>query len=122
MSVTDAAVRPESGSESIVELVDGLAVVVLTILGLAEVTPTFLVSNSGMRMQIPAAIPANADPTLARIIRNVTTDTTGLQTMAGLAAIVLDILALSLFAPTKPVLPMPSRQGVPTGSGAQVAA
>jgi hypothetical protein len=44
MSVTDVAVRRESGSESIVELVRGLAVVVLTILGLAEVSPTFLVA------------------------------------------------------------------------------
>lgn len=188
MSVTDVAVRPELGSELVVELVAGLAVVVLTILGLAEVSPTFLVAiativfgvglllygstalsqlnavlarcsapegglggisagwstvllagvagivlgilallglsstqlvaiavigfgaslliscNSGMRMRILAATPTNADPTLARIVGDMATDTTGLQTMAGLAAIVLGILAWSSFAPTKLVL------------------
>jgi hypothetical protein len=188
MSVTDVAVRRERASESIVELVAGLAVVALTILGLAEVSTTFLVaiativsgvglllygaaavsqldavlarysapegglggitsgwsivllagvagivlgilallgvsstqlvgiaaiafgasllisSNAGMRMRILAATPTNADPTLARIVGDMTADTAGLQTKAGLAAIVLGILALSGFAPTKLVL------------------
>jgi len=188
MSVTDVAVRGERASESIVELVAGLAVVVLTILGLAQVSPTFLVaiativfgvglllygtaalsqlnamltrysatgslgggissgwstiflagvagivlgilallgvastqlvaiaviafgasllisSNASMRMRILAATPADADPTIARIIGDMATDTTGLQTMTGLAAIVLGILALSGFAATTLVL------------------
>ena len=118
MSVTHVAVRRESGSESIVELVAALAGVALTILGLAEVSPPFLVaiativfgasllisSNSGMRTRIIAATPPNADPTLARIVGDIATDTAGLQTMAGLAAIVLGILALPGFAPTRPVL------------------
>jgi hypothetical protein len=118
MSVTHVAVRQESGSESIVELVAALAVVALTILGLAEVSPPFLVaiativfgasllisSNSGMRTRIIAATPPNADPTLARIVGDIATDTAGLQTTAGLAAIVLGISALSGFAPTKLVL------------------
>jgi hypothetical protein len=188
MSVTDVAVRGERASESIVELVAGLAVVVLTILGLAEVSPSFLVaiativfgvglllhgtaalsqlnvalarfsasetdlgaisggwstlflagvagivlgilallgvsstelvaiaaiafgasllisSNASMRMRILAATPTNADPMLARIVGDLATDTTGLQTMSGLASIVLGILALSGFAPTKLVL------------------
>ena len=188
MSVTDVAVRSERASESIVELIAALAVVVLTILGLAEVSPSFLVaiativfgvglllygtaalsqlnvalarfsasetelgsisggwstlflagvagivlgilallgvsstelvaiaaigfgasllisSNASMRMRIMGATPTNADPMLARIVGDMATDTTGLQTMAGLAAIVLGILALSGFAPTKLVL------------------
>jgi hypothetical protein len=61
-------------------------------------------SNAGMRMRILAATPANADPALARIIGDMAVDTAGLQMMAGLAAIVLGILALSGFAPTKLVL------------------
>src|SRR5271163_1806450 len=45
MRVRDVAIRRESRSESIVRLVAGLAVVVLTVLGLAEVgPPTFLVA------------------------------------------------------------------------------
>lgn len=187
MSVTDVAVRRERASESIVELVAGLAVFVLAILGLAEVSPTFLVavativsgvglllygaaalsqlnavlarysapegglgdissgwstvllagvagivlgilallgvsstelvasaialvasllisSTAAMRMRILAATPANADPTLARIVGDMATDTAGLQTMVGLAAIFLGVLALSGFAPTKLVL------------------
>jgi hypothetical protein len=44
MSVTDVAVRREQASESIVKLVAGLAVAFLTILGLAEVSLTFLVA------------------------------------------------------------------------------
>jgi hypothetical protein len=183
MNLADAAKR-ESGFESIVELVASAAVVGLTILGLAEVSPTFLVAfativfgvrfllhgaaaqsqvnvalarhspsevglgvissgwptlfligvagivlgilalldssmqlvaiaviafgasslisnNASMRLRTLAAARANADPTLTRIIGDLATRTTDLQTMAESAAIVLGILALSGFAPTK---------------------
>jgi hypothetical protein len=177
MRVRDVAIRRESRSESIVRLVAGLAVVVLTVLGLAEVgPPTFLVaiativfgaglllnatysapegdlggistgrptvllagvagillgvlallgapaielvalavivfgrsllmsSYAAARMRIVAARPANAHPTFARIVQDMATGATGLQTMAGLAAIVLGIFALCGFTPTKLML------------------
>jgi hypothetical protein len=184
VNVTDAVVRREWGSESIVELVAGAAVVGLTILGLAEVSPTFLVTlativfGASLLLQRAAALsplnvvlaryssseaglgaissgwpplfvaraagivlgilalldvssmqlvalaliafgaslltsnqinmririletPANAGPTLTPIVGDFAAGTTCLQTMAGLAAIVLGILALSGLAPTK---------------------
>jgi hypothetical protein len=185
MSVTDVGVRGERASESIVELVAGLAVVVLTILGLADVSPSFLVaiativfgvglllygtaalsqlnvalarfsasegaissgrptvllagvagillgvlallgassiqlvalavivfgrsllmsSYGAVRTRIVAATPANADPTFARIVRNMATGVAALPTMAGSAAIVLGIFALCGFAPTEVTL------------------
>ena len=96
------------GSDSIVELVAGRAVVVLTILGLAEVSPTFLVALAsivfGVALLLYGAAALSQLNAALVDIRPPTTDTTGLQTMAGLAAIVLGILALSGFAPTKLVL------------------
>jgi hypothetical protein len=175
MRVRDVAIRRESRSESIVRLVAGLAVVVLTVLGLAEVgPPTFLVAIAtivfgaglwlksvlatsvaegrrggvsegtptvllagvagmvlgllavvgapaiqlvalaviafgrslliGSYTDVLAARPANADPTFARIVQDMATGATGLQTMAGLAAIVLGIFALCGLAPTELML------------------
>lgn len=78
MSVTNAPVTAKSCSELIVELVAG--------------------------MRVLAATPTNADPTLVRIHGDIATDMSRLKTMAGLAAIVLVILTLSVFAPTKQVL------------------
>ena len=181
------AVRRESTAESLPELVAGLAVVVLTILGLAGVSPAFLVeiativfgvelllygsatlsqlgrvlasyggsdsaagigggwsimllvgaagivlgilallgvssiqlvavaiigfgagllinSNASMRMRVIQGTALNADPMFQQLVQDTAADTAGLQTMIGLAAIVLGILALSGFAPTILVL------------------
>jgi hypothetical protein len=174
MRVRDAAITRESGSGSIVRLVAGLAVVVLTVLGLAEVgPPTFLVAVAtivfgaglwlksvlatsvaegrrgvsegtptvllagvagmvlgllalvdapaiqlvalaviafgrslliGSYANVLAATPANADPTFARIVRDMATGVAALPTMAGSAAIVLGIFALCGFAPIEVTL------------------
>jgi hypothetical protein len=176
MRVRDVAIRRESRSESIVRLVAGLAVVVLTVLGLAEVgPPTFLVAIAaivfgaglwlktvlatysapegriggyssesptvllagvagmvlgllalvgapaiqlvalaviafgrslliGSYADVLAATPTNADPTFARIVRDMTTGVAALPTMAGSAAIVLGIFALCGLAPTEVTL------------------
>ena len=90
------------------ELVAGRAVIVLTILEFAEVSPTFLVALAsivfGVALLLYGAAALSQLNAALVDIRPPTTDTTGLQTMAGLAAIVLGILALSGFAPTKLVL------------------
>jgi hypothetical protein len=175
MRVRDVAIRRESRSEPIVRLVAGLAVVVLTVLGLAEVgPPTFLVAVAtivfgaglwlksvlatsvaegrrggvsegtptvllagvagmvlgllalvgapaiqlvalaviafgrslliGSYADVLAATPTNADPTFARIVRDMATGVAALPTMAGSAAIVLGIFALCGFAPTEVTL------------------
>jgi hypothetical protein len=189
MSSTDIgiAARRESSAESLPELVAGLAVVVLTILGLAGVSPAFLVeiativfgvglllygsatlsevgrvfvnsgnsagaagvasgwsiillagvagivlgilallgvssiqlvaiaviafgaallisSNANMRLRILAGASSNADSPIEKLVRDTAADTAGLQTMTGLSAIVLGILALSGFAPITLVL------------------
>jgi hypothetical protein len=175
MRVRDVAIRRESRSEPIVRLVAGLAVVVLTVLGLAEVgPPTFLVAVAtivfgaglwlksvlatsvaegrrggvsegtptvllagvagmvlgllalvgapaiqlvalaviafgrslliGSYADVLAATPTNADPTFARIVRDMATGVAALPTMAGSAAIVLGIFALCGFAPTELML------------------
>jgi hypothetical protein len=175
MRVRDVAIRRESRSESIVRLVAGLAVVVLTVLGLAEVgPPTFLDATAtivfgaglwlksvlatsvaegrlggvsegtptvllggvagmvlgllalvgapaiqlvalaviafgrslliGSYTDVLAATPTNADPTFARIVRDMATGVAALPTMAGSAAIVLGIFALCGFAPTEVTL------------------
>jgi hypothetical protein len=186
MSTTDIGVK-ETATESLPELVAGLAVIILTILGLAGVNPAFLVeiativfgvglllygsatlsqfsrvlaeyrgaggaagiasgwsiillagaagivlgilallgvssiqlvaiaviafgaallisSNASMRLRVLLGTPANTDPAIERLVRDAASDTAGLQTMTGLAAIVLGILALSGFAPTILVL------------------
>jgi hypothetical protein len=94
----------------------GVAGIVLGILALLGVASPQLVAiaviafgaslliSSNASMRILAATPADADPTIARIVGDMATDTTGLQTMTGLAAIVLGILALFGFAPTTLVL------------------
>jgi hypothetical protein len=175
MRVRDVAIRRESRSEPIVRLVAGLAVVVLTVLGLAEVgPPTFLVAVAtivfgaglwlksvlatsvaegrrggvsegtptvllagvagmvlgllalvgapaiqlvalaviafgrslliGSYADVLAATPTNADPTFARIVRDMATGVAALPTMAGSAAIVLGIFALCGFAPIEVTL------------------
>jgi hypothetical protein len=185
MSTIDMGVKREA-AESLPELVAGLAVVVLTILGLAGVRPTFLVeiativfgvglllygsailsqlsavlsnyagvngaagiasgwsvillagaagivlgilallnvsfqlvaiaviafgaallisSNASMRLRVVLGTRTNADPTIEQLLRDTAADTAGLQTMTGLSAIVLGILALSGFAPETLVL------------------
>lgn len=189
MSSTDIgiAAKRESSAESLPELVAGLAVVVLTILGLAGVSPAFLVeiativfgvglllygsatlsevgrvfvnsgnsagaagvasgwsiillagvagivlgilallgvssiqlvaiaviafgaallisSNANMRLRILAGASSNVDSPIEKLVRDTAADTAGLQTMTGLSAIVLGILALSGFAPITLVL------------------
>jgi hypothetical protein len=187
MSSIDIASRPETSAESLPELIAGLAVVVLTILGLAGVSPTFLVeiativfgvglllyggavvsqisrllahstyqdgtsdvaggwsiillagaagiilgilallnvssiqlvaiaviafgagllisSTASMRLRVLLVASGSPDSTIERLARNTAADTAGLQTMAGLAAIVLGILALSGFVPITLVL------------------
>ena len=187
MSVTDIEAGREASVESLPELVAGLAVIVLTILGLARVSPAFLVeiativfgvglllyggatlsqlgrlsaghvgtdgaagivsgwsiillagaagivlgvlallgvssiqlvaiaviafgaallisSSASMRLRVLQGTSGNIDPTMERLIRDTAADTAGLQTMTGLTAIVLGILALSGFTPTTLVL------------------
>lgn len=188
MSMTDIVVAERgTAAESLPELVAGLAVVILTILGLAHVSPAFLVeiativfgvglllyggsmlsqlgrvfanlagadgaagvasgwsilllagaagvvlgilallsvssvqlvaiavigfgaallinSAASLRLRLLFGIPADSEPTIERLLRDTAADTAGLQTMTGLAAIVLGILALSGFAPTTLVL------------------
>jgi hypothetical protein len=179
--------RKDIATESLPELVAGLAVIVLTILGLAGVSPAFLVeiatilfgvglllygsatlsqigrifasysgadgaagvaggwsilllagaagiilgilallgvssielvaiaviafgaallvsSNANMRLRLLSSLSAEADALIGQLVRDTASDTAGLQTMTGLAAIVLGILALSNFAPTTLVL------------------
>jgi len=187
MSSTDLAGRRETTAGSLSELVAGLAVIVLTILGLAGVSPAFLVeiativfgaglllygsamvgqigrvvahhsghdaaaglasgwsiallsgvagivlgilallgvssiplvaiavigfgagllisSNTGMRIRLLDGASEQADPVIKQLLHDSAADTAGLQTMIGLAAIVLGILALSGFAPLTLVL------------------
>lgn len=187
MSTSDVAARNDTSAGTMSELVAGLAVVVLTILGLAGVTPAFLVeiativfgvglllygsliigrigqlfarhgggggaaglvsgwstilltgtagivlgilallgvasihliaiaviafgasllisSNASMRARVLVSTSSNLTPTLERLVRDLAADTAGLQTMTGLGAIVLGILALSGFVPTTLVL------------------
>lgn len=191
MSTSDIAFtgtsRREAVAESLPELVAGLAVVVLTILGLAGVSPAFLVeiativfgvglllygsatlsqlarvvsnqvgaegaagvaggwsilllagvagivlgilallgvssiqlvaiaviafgaallisSNASMRLRVLLGAPANVDPMIEQLVRDTASDTAGLQTMTGLSAVVLGILALSGFSPNVLVL------------------
>ncbi len=189
MSSTDIGIiaKRESIAESLPELVAGLAVIVLTILGLASVSPSFLVeiativfgvglllygsatlsqmsrlfvdngaadavagvssgwsivllagaagivlgilallgvssiqlvaiaviafgasllisSNANMRLRILLGATATPNSPIERLVRDTAADTAGLQTMTGLSAIVLGILALSGFAPTTLVL------------------
>jgi hypothetical protein len=187
MSTIEIGAKREVATESLPEMVAGLAVVVLTILGLAGVSPAFLVeiatiifgvglllygssmlsqvgrvfsnyagiesaagvasgwsivllagvagvvlgilallgvssiplvaiaviafgaallisSNASMRLRVMLGTPANADAAIERLLRDTATDTAGLQTMAGLAAVILGILALSGFVPITLVL------------------
>jgi hypothetical protein len=177
MRVKDVALRHGLSIKSIAQLVAGLAVVVLAILGLADVAPTFLVSMATILFGVSLlsnALPAgysapeggiggvssgsptvllagvagvvlgvlallgassiqlvaiaviafgrslliashadvrflaaahgNVESTLVRIVRDTARNATGLQTIAGMAAIVLGILALSGFSPPKLVL------------------
>jgi hypothetical protein len=191
MSTSDIAFsgtsRKEAVAESLPELVAGLAVIVLTILGLAGVSPAFLVeiativfgvglllygsatlsqlarvvsnhpgvdgaagvaggwsilllagvggiilgilallgvssielvaiaviafgaamlisSNASMRLRVIVGAPANVDPVIEQLVRDTASDTAGLQTMTGLSAVVLGILALSGFSPNVLVL------------------
>jgi hypothetical protein len=174
MSVKDVALRRGLGIKSIAQLVAGLAVVVLAILGLADVAPTFLVSmatilfgvsllsnalpagdsapeggvasgsptillagvagvllgvlallgassiqlvalaviafgrslliTSNAEVRFLAATPGNVESTLVRMVRDTARNATSLQTIAGMAAIVLGILALPGFSPPKLVL------------------
>ncbi|CAX24227.1 protein of unknown function, putative transmembrane domain [Methylorubrum extorquens DM4] len=57
-----------------------------------------------MRLRVLLGASGNADSPIERLVRDTAADTAGLQTMTGLAAIVLGILALSGFAPTTLVL------------------
>jgi hypothetical protein len=61
-------------------------------------------SNGGMRMRTLTATRTNAEPRFAWIDRQMKIDAADLQPIAGLAAIVLGILALSGFASTTLVL------------------
>lgn len=99
-------------------LVAGAAGIVLGILALLGVSSVQLVaiaviafgaallisSNASMRLRVLVGAPPNIDPAVERLVRDTAADTAGLQTMTGLAAIVLGILALSGFAPITPVL------------------
>lgn len=189
MSSTDIGIvaRRESTAESLPELVAGLAAIVLTILGLASVSPAFLVeivtivfgaglllygsatlsqmsrffvdnggadvaggiaggwsivllagaagivlgilallgvssiqlvaiaviafgaallvsSNVNIRLRILLGTAATPNSPIERRVRDTAADTAGLQTMTGLSAVVLGILALSGFVPTTLVL------------------
>lgn len=187
MTTTDTAVDRDPISESLPELAAGIAVIILTILGLAGVSPPFLVAiavivfgvalvlggraavaelhrvlarhttiggavgvtngwsmvflagiagivlgilallgvasaqlvaiaviafgaallisaNATLRVRVLAGTMGAANPTVDRLVQEAASDNAGLQTMVGLAAIVLGILALSGFAPTTLVL------------------
>ena len=104
MSVTHVAVRRESGSESIVELVAALAVVALTILGLAEVSPPFLVAIATIVFGVGLLLyGTSALSQLNLALARYSASETGLGGvsggwstlfLAGVAGIVLGILAL----------------------------
>jgi hypothetical protein len=96
MRVRDVAIRRESRSESIVRLVAGLAVVVLTVLGLAEVgPPTFLVAiativfGAGLWLKTVFATYSAPEGRLGSYSSESPT-----VLLAGVAGIVLGILAL----------------------------
>jgi hypothetical protein len=91
----------------------GMAGIVLGILALLGVASIELVaiavigfgaallisSSASMHLHVAAGMPANPNPLREQLIRESARDKAGLQTMAGLAAIVLGILALSGFTP-----------------------
>jgi hypothetical protein len=96
MRVRDVAIRRESRSESIVGLVAGLAVVVLTVLGLAEVgPPTFLVAaasivfGAGLWLKSVLATYPVAESRLGGVSAGTPT-----VLLAGVAGMVLGLLAV----------------------------
>jgi hypothetical protein len=106
-----------AGGWSIV-LLAGAAGIVLGILALLSVSSIQLVaiaviafgsallisSNASMRLRVLLGASANRDPMIEQLVRDTASDMAGLQTMTGLSAIVLGILALSDFSPTVLVL------------------
>jgi hypothetical protein len=114
MSVNDAAARHESGSEIECRWRGDVGLLPYRTAALSQLNtaPTgystpetglslLIRSSAHMRRRVLAATAANADPTIARIVGDVGSDTTGSRMMV---AIVLGILALSGFAPTRLVL------------------
>jgi len=104
MRLMDVAIRRESGSESIVELVAGLAVVVLTVLGLANVSPAFLVAIATIAFAVGLLLHAIAglsqlNPVLARYwaseagLGSISSEWSTVF-LAGVAGIALAVLAL----------------------------
>lgn len=107
----DASAGASNGWSAI--LLTGTAGVVLGILALLGIHSITLVaisiiafgaalmisSNASMRLRMLQGLAANIDPVMERLVRDTATDSAGLQTMTGLAAIVLGILALTGVAP-----------------------
>ncbi len=117
---TDSLARQSSSDEAVIAVngwstvfLAGRAGIVLGILALLGVASMHLVAiaviaygaallistNASMRMRVLLSTSANTNPILERLIRDTAADSAGLQTIAGLSAIVLGILALSGFVP-----------------------
>lgn len=101
MSVSDIGAGRETAVESLPELIAGLAVIVLTILGLARVSPAFLVEIATIVFGVGLLLYGSA--TLAQLGHTVASragDAAGVAgswsviLLAGAAGIVLGILAL----------------------------
>jgi hypothetical protein len=76
----------------------------VAIAGIAFGAALLISSNANMRLRILLGAPANTNSPIERLVRDTAADTAGLQTMTGLSAIVLGILALPGFVPTTLVL------------------
>lgn len=101
-----------------VALMAGSAGIVLGILALLQVASLHLVaiaviafgaalmisSNANMRLRILVSAPGGSSSPIERLVCDTAADTAGIQTMTGLGAIVLGILALSGFVPLTLVL------------------
>jgi hypothetical protein len=95
MRVRDVAIRSEPRSESIVRLVAGLAVVVLTVLGLAEVgPPTFLVAVATIVFGAGLWLKSVLATSVAEGRRGGVSEGTPTVLLAGVAGMVLGLLAL----------------------------
>jgi hypothetical protein len=95
MRVRDVAIRRESRSEPIVRLVAGLAVVVLTVLGLAEVgPPTFLVAVATIVFGAGLWLKSVLATSVAEGRRGGVSEGTPTVLLAGVAGMVLGLLAL----------------------------
>lgn len=115
-ATTSSAVGVTNGWSTV--FLAGIAGIVLGILALLGVASAQLVAiaviafgaallisaNATLRMRVLVGTMGAANPTIDRLVQEAASDNAGLQTMVGLAAIVLGILALSGFAPTTLVL------------------